>query len=241
MFRLESVSPLVVAWAVSLGLGGLLLMLFLAGDPPEDERPGANSPAAVDQRPAGPAVAAPVASEPGNPGQDATSVAKSDTDGPGAAGGAEQVVDDKTPTAAPPPQRLPQPARPDPVAGAKPNPPKQPTGPKAKPKPEPKPRPAREIEAALELPIVRYVHQKPVAVSAVIREIKQLGGIEVRLDKGLKGSGRLDRNVQLDLSKTTVGGILDAALKGVGLTRRVHDGYVLIVLPANGADPRGTR
>jgi hypothetical protein len=131
------------------------------------------------------------------------------------------------------------------VAGAKPNPPKQPTGPKAKPnpdpKPEPKPRPAREIEAALELPIVRYVHQKPVAVSAVIREIKQLGGIEVRLDKGLKGSGRLDRNVQLDLSKTTVGGILDAALKGVGLTRRVHDGYVLIVLPANGADPRGTR
>ena len=245
MFRLESVSPLVVAWAVSLGLGGLLLMLFLAGDPPEDERPGANSPAAVDQRPAGPAVAAPVASELGNPGQDATSVAKSDTDGPGAAGGAEQVVDDKTPTAAPPPQRLPQPARPDPVAGAKPNPPKQPTGPKAKPKPEPKPepkrRPAREIEAALELPIVRYVHQKPVAVSAVIREIKQLGGIEVRLDKGLKGSGRLDRNVQLDLSKTTVGGILDAALKGVGLTRRVHDGYVLIVLPANGADPRGTR
>jgi hypothetical protein len=113
MLRLESVSPLVVAWAVSLGLGGLLLMLFLAGDPPEDERPGPNSPAEVDQRPAGPAVAAPVASEPGNPGQAATSVAKSDTDGPGAAGGAEQVVDDKTPTAAP----QPQPARPDPVAG----------------------------------------------------------------------------------------------------------------------------
>jgi len=251
MFRLESVSPLVVAWAVSLGLGGLLLMLFLAGDPPEDEPPGANSPAAVDQRPPGPAVAAPVASEPGNPGQDATSVAKSDTDGAGSAGGAEQVVDNKKSTAAPPPpEPEPQPARPDPVAVAKPNPPKQPMVPQSKPKPEPKPRPAREIEAALELPIVRYVHQKPVAVSAVIREIAQLGGIEVRLDKalkalkglnGLKGKDRLDRKVQLDLGKTTVGEILDAALKMVGLTRRVHDGYVLIVLPANGADPRGTR
>jgi hypothetical protein len=45
----------------------------------------------------------------------------------------------------------------------------------------------------------------------------------------------------LDLSRTTVGGILDAALKTVGLTRRVVDGYVLIVLPANGESERGTR
>ena len=75
----------------------------------------------------------------------------------------------------------------------------------------------------------------------VIREISQLGGIDVRLDKGLKGDVRLDGTVQLDLGKTTVGGILDAVLKQAGLTRRVHDGYVLIVLPANGADPCGTR
>ena len=67
------------------------------------------------------------------------------------------------------------------------------------------------------------------------------GGVDVRLEEGLAGDSRLERTVQLDLDKTTVGGILDAALEMVGLTRRVQDGYVLIVLPVNGADPRGTR
>ena len=130
---------------------------------------------------------------------------------------------------------------------AKPNRPQHPAAPQvkpapdSKPKPKPKPRPAVEIEAALKLPIVRYVHQKPVAVSVVIREISQLGGIDVRLDKGLKGDVRLDGTVQLDLAKTTVGGILDATLKMVGLTRRVRVGYVLIVLPANGEPDCGTR
>ncbi len=257
MFRLESVSPLVVAWAVSLGLGGLLLMLFLSGDPSEDLPPQVNDPAVPAppvqpvqpvQRPSGPEVAGPVGSEPGQPvagpSQSAAAVAKSD------AAGVEQEPDGKNSPAAPPPEPQAQPAQPARTASAvaaKPNRPQQPAAPQvkpapdSKPKPKPKPRPAVEIEAALKLPIVRYVHQKPVAVSVVIREISQLGGIDVRLDKGLKGDVRLDGTVQLDLGKTTVGGILDATLKMVGLTRRVRDGYVLIVLPANGADPRGTR
>ena len=79
------------------------------------------------------------------------------------------------------------------------------------------------------------------SVSAVIREVEQLGGIEIRMDGGVAGGDRLKRSVRLDLSQTTVGGILDAALKMVGLTRRVVDGYVLIVLPANGEPERGTR
>ena len=248
MFRLESVSPLVVAWAVSLGLGGLLLMLFLSGDPSEDLPPQVNDPVVPVQRPPGPEVADPAGSEPGQPvaGPSQSAAAKSD------AAGVEQEPDGKNSPAAPPPEPQAQPAQPARTASAvaaKPNRPQQPAAPqvkptpdsKPKPKPKPKPRPAVEIEAALKLPIVRYVHQKPVAVSVVIREISQLGGIDVRLDKGLKGDVRLDGTVQLDLAKTTVGGILDATLKMVGLTRRVRDGYVLIVLPANGADPRGTR
>jgi hypothetical protein len=93
----------------------------------------------------------------------------------------------------------------------------------------------------LQLSILRFVHKQPVPVSAVIREVEQLGGIEIRLDGGVAGDDRLKRSVRLDLSRTTVGGILDAALKPVGLTRRVVDGYVLIVLPANGESERGTR
>ncbi len=93
----------------------------------------------------------------------------------------------------------------------------------------------------MQLSILRFVHKQPVPVSAVIREVEQLGGIEIRLDGGVAGDDRLKRSVRLDLSRTTVGGILDAALKPVGLTRRVVDGYVLIVLPANGESERGTR
>jgi hypothetical protein len=93
----------------------------------------------------------------------------------------------------------------------------------------------------LQLPILRFVHKQPVSVSAVIREVEQLGGIEIRIDGGVAADDRLKRSVRLDLRQTTVGGILDAALKTVGLTRRVVDGYVLIVLPANGESERGTR
>ena len=239
MFRLESISPPVVAWAVSLGFGGLLLMMFLSGDPPS-EQPPAEMPVHADRPEA--AAADPAAREPQRRGQDVATAETSVAEVVPSAPAAETVLPDKKLVEVPQPRPRPVPPEPpDARVAAEPKQPEQPAAPKPNPAPRPVPRPAREIEAALTLPIVRYVHQKPVAVLVVIREIEQLGGVDVRLEEGLAGDSRLERTVQLDLDKTTVGGILDAALEMVGLTRRVQDGYVLIVLPVNGADPRGTR
>ena len=114
------------------------------------------------------------------------------------------------------------------------------------PKPvEPKPvvappRPAREIARALNLPILRYVQKEPVAVSLVLDEVAQLSGVELRLADGLPGDPRLAKTVRLELERTTVGGILDAVLEMIGLSRRVHDGFVEIEPPVKGAERRGS-
>lgn len=235
MFRLESISPLIVAWAVSLGLGGLLLMLFFSDDPTPEDSP-VQAPVLTDQASEAPVDRA--AREPERPEQDVSAAENPVGDvGRPVAAPEKVVADNRPPQVAESPPRPDPPGPVDPPVAAKP---KQPAKPKP-PRPTPAPRPAEKIEAALKLPVVRYLHQKPIMASVVIREIEQLGGIEVRIDESLAGDNRLDRTVQLDLSKTTAGGILDALLEMIGLTRRVHDGYVLIVSPANGADSRGTR
>ncbi|HCD00868.1 MAG TPA: hypothetical protein DER64_10095, partial [Planctomycetaceae bacterium] len=111
----------------------------------------------------------------------------------------------------------------------------------AEPKPAAAPpRSAREIARALDLPILRYVHKEPVAVLLVLGEVAQMSGVEVRLVDGLAGDPRLAKTVRLELDRTTVGGILDAALEMIGLTRRVHDGFVQIEPSVKGVEPRGS-
>ncbi len=263
MSRLESISPLVVAWAVSLGFGGLLLILAFSD---ETSVPGE----AVGQRPAvqkaDQASAMLAASGPGEDSPEMSDPRKSVvTTDPAASPESEENVRPAEPKPAEPKPAESKPAESKPAeskpaeskpAESKPAEPKpaepKPAEPKpaeskpAEPKPaEPKPaaappRSAREIARALDLPILRYVHKEPVAVSLVLGEVAQMSGVEVRLVDGLAGDPRLAKTVRLELDRTTVGGILDAALEMIGLTRRVHDGFVQIEPSVKGVEPRGS-
>ena len=243
MSRLESISPLVVAWAVSLGFGGLLLILAFSD---ETSVPGE----AVGQRPAvqkaDQASARLAASGPGEDSPEMSDPRKSVvTTDPAASPESEENVRPAEPKPAESKPAESKPAESKP-AESKPAEPK-PAEPKpAEPKPaEPKPaaappRSAREIARALDLPILRYVHKEPVAVSLVLGEVAQMSGVEVRLVDGLAGDPRLAKTVRLELDRTTVGGILDAALEMIGLTRRVQDGFVQIEPSVKGVEPRGS-
>ena len=213
MSRLESISPLVVAWAVSLGFGGLLLILAFSD---ETSVPGE----AVGQRPAvqkaDQASARLAASGPGEDSPEMSDPRKS--------------VVTTDPAASPESEENVRPVEPKPVE-PKPVEPKPAAAP---------PRSAREIARALDLPILRYVHKEPVAVLLVLGEVAQMSGVEVRLVDGLAGDPRLAKTVRLELDRTTVGGILDAALEMIGLTRRVHDGFVQIEPSVKGVEPRGS-
>ncbi|MBO53024.1 MAG: hypothetical protein CMJ69_19860 [Planctomycetaceae bacterium] len=237
MSRLESISPLVVAWAVSLGFGGLLLILVFSD---ETTVPGqvVEHPAMqkVDEVSEGlPASApdeeSPEVSDPRKGGASTDSVTS-------------QESEDSIRTAESKPVE-PKPVEPKPVEPKAVEP--KAVEPKAvEPKAvEPKavvapPRPAREIARALNLPILRYVQKDPVAVSLVLDEVAQLSGVELRLADGLPGDPRLAKTVRLELERTTVGGILDAVLEMIGLSRRVHDGFVEIEPPVKGAERRGS-
>lgn len=242
MFRLETVSPMLVAWAVSLGLGGLLLFLFLSGD--ATEVAPTVKPVVADRRPKPqpPVVAGPAAApepepitRPGPVVADAKEnqpvvapVQKPKVKPPSATPPVRQEASGKAPLAKP--VKPPQPDAGVPRAVAKPKPPRR-----------PRLRSAREIREALKLPITRYMHQGPIKLRQVLREVGQLGGVDLRIDKSVVGDSRLEQTVQLDLKKTSAGEILDAALESTGLTHQVHDGYVLIVPTNIGAASLGPR
>lgn len=246
MFRLETVSPMLVAWAVSLGLGGLLLFLFLSGDATEvapTVKPVVAGPRRQPNPPvvAGPAAAPeperitrprPVVADAKESQPVVAPVQKPTVKSPSANPAVRPKSGEKAPLAKP--VKHPQPDAGVPRAVAKPKPP-------SRPEPRSRLRSAREIREALKLPIKRYVHQGPVKLRQVLREVGQLGGVDLRIDKSLVGDSRLEKIVELDLKKTSAGGILDAALESTGLTHQVHDGYVLIVLTNNGAASLGPR
>ena len=217
MSRLESISPLVVAWAVSLGFGGLLLILVFSDETTVPgqvvEHPAMQKADEVsDGLPASaPDEESPEVSDPRREGASTDSVTSPESE------------DSVRPT------------------GSKSTEPKavEPKAVEPKPVVAP-PRPAREIARALNLPILRYVQKEPVAVSLVLDEVAQLSGVELRLADGLPGDPRLAKTVRLELERTTVGGILDAVLEMIGLSRRVHDGFVEIEPPVKGAERRGS-
>ena len=217
MSRLESISPLVVAWAVSLGFGGLLLILVFSDETTVPgqvvEHPAMQKADEVsDGLPASaPDEESPEVSDPRREGASTDSVTSPESE------------DSVRPT------------------GSKSTEPKavEPKAVEPKPVVAP-PRPAREIARALNLPILRYVQKEPVAVSLVLDEVAQLSGVELRLADGLPGDPRLAKTVRLELERTTVGGILDAVLEMIGLSRRVRDGFVEIEPSVKGAERRGS-
>ena len=218
MSRLESISPLVVAWAVSLGFGGLLLILVVSDETSgpgqvDEHRPAMQKDDEVsDGLPASvPDEKSPEVSDPRNVVASTDSVTSPESEDSG------RPTESKS--------TEPKPVEPKPV--------------EPKPVVAP-PRPAREIARALNLPILRYVLKEPVAVSLVLDEVSQLSGVELRLADGLAGDPRLAKTVRLELARTTVGGILDAVLEMIGLSRRVRDGFVEIEPSVKGAERRGS-
>ena len=227
MSRLESISPLVVAWAVSLGFGGLLLILVFSDETTVPgqvvEHPAMQKADEVsDGLPASaPDEESPEVSDPRREGASTDSVTSPESEDSVRPTGSKSTE----PKAVEPKAVEPKPVEPKPV--------------EPKPVVAP-PRPAREIARALNLPILRYVQKEPVAVSLVLDEVAQLSGVELRLADGLPGDPRLAKTVRLELERTTVGGILDAVLEMIGLSRRVHDGFVEIEPPVKGAERRGS-
>ena len=217
MSRLESISPLVVAWAVSLGFGGLLLILVFSDETTVPgqvvEHPAMQKADEVsDGLPASaPDEESPEVNDPRKGGASTDSVTSQESE--------DGVRTAESKSTEPKPVE-PKPVEPKPVVAP--------------------PRPAREIARALNLPILRYVQKEPVAVSLVLDEVAQLSGVELRLADGLPGDPRLAKTVRLELERTTVGGILDAVLEMIGLSRRVHDGFVEIEPPVKGAERRGS-
>ena len=246
MFRLETVSPMLVAWAVSLGLGGLLLFLFLSGDATEDVPAVKPTVAARRPIPNPPVVPGPAETpEPDRKISPGPVVANATPGQPVATPVKKHSV--KPPATAPPVRRessdkaLVSKAVTHSRPGAGTDRAIEEPGPSSRPEPRPQLRSAREIGEALRLPIKRYVHPKPVQLRQVLREVGQIGGVDLEIDKSLVGDSRLEQTVQLDLKKTTAGGILDAALESTGLTHHVHAGHILIVQTNNGAASRGPR
>jgi len=99
-----------------------------------------------------------------------------------------------------------------------------------------------DTRKALALPVLAYKNEKPVSVTQVIREIELLAGVEIRWGGGVTADVLAGKSVQLDLSMTTAGKILEAVLGKAGLTHAVRADYVEVLpsRPASGADPRGS-
>ena len=227
MSRLESISPLVVAWAVSLGFGGLQLILVFSDETTVPgqvvEHPAMQKADEVsDGLPASaPDEESPEVSDPRREGASTDSVTSPESEDSVRPTGSKSTEPKAVePKAVEPKAVEPKAVEPKPVVAP--------------------PRPAREIARALNLPILRYVQKEPVAVSLVLDEVAQLSGVELRLADGLPGDPRLAKTVRLELERTTVGGILDAVLEMIGLSRRVHDGFVEIEPPVKGAERRGS-
>ncbi len=240
MARLESLSPLVVAWAVALGFGGLLLVMSLMTDPVGHGGPQpAGTAANVIPEPRGaipPSGSSPAAKPEAGPMRgDAPPVPPPTVvvtppmaeTGDAEPGNGEAVAATPQrpvkPTSPDRDARKPEPCPSRPIASS---PDEKPSG-----KKPPKSKPAKsalQIRESLRQPVRSFSQEQPVAARELLREIEELAGVELRLAKGLASDPRLARKVKLDLRQTTIDGILGALLKEVGLAHKVHDGYVLV-------------
>lgn len=250
MSRLESVSPLVVSWAVALGFGGLLLILIMSNDPPQkpqeppqNERQQNSSEQAV-RKPvdvvevgegaegAGPrrqGMPATNGQNPSNAGRGSVPLAVEPPDvsskaKPGSTGtknvGGATTKKNVTSLVGEKPQA--RPVTPTPPQTRRPD---IPTAPEPTP---PKTRTVREITQALAQPVSEFRQEKAVELRGLLREVAILAGVEFRFDPDLDEEVGLEQKVSLTIKATTVDQILVNLLARVRLTRDVREGHVWI-------------
>lgn len=97
------------------------------------------------------------------------------------------------------------------------------------------PRPSYNVELALQQPIRRFSQGRPVKCRELLRQVEELAGIPIVMDAVAQSPGaeKLDREVSLELSDTTVEGILAAVVERVGLGYETGSefGIRLTILP----------
>ena len=87
------------------------------------------------------------------------------------------------------------------------------------------------IEARLKQKIARFEQVKPVPFVKLLDVLEDLAGVPIGWDLESVDDQQLQKPVTLKLPQTTVGEILDALLKQVGLERRIVDGRIELVIP----------
>ncbi len=143
-----------------------------------------------------------------------TATAKPDADLKRADGAAPKPGDDPTLPAN-------QPDAPKPVAN------NLPPEPPPVPVPEvPKNETVETIEARLKQKLARFDQAKPVPFVKLLDVLEDLAGVSIVWDLETVDDKQLQKTVTLKLQQTTVGEILDALLKQVGLSRHIADGRI---------------
>ncbi len=95
----------------------------------------------------------------------------------------------------------------------------------------PKIETTESIEARLKQKLARFEQVKPVPFVKLLDVLEDLVGVPIVWDLESVDEKQLQKPVTLKLPQTTVGEILDAVLKQVGLERRIVDGRIELVIP----------
>lgn len=98
--------------------------------------------------------------------------------------------------------------------------------------PTPKPPPIisdETINARLNQKVASFDQSKPIPFIKLLDLLEDLAGVPIVWDLETVDDKQLQKSVSLKLQQTTVGAILDAVLKQVGLSRRVGNGQIELV------------
>lgn len=85
------------------------------------------------------------------------------------------------------------------------------------------------INARLNQKVASFDQSKPVPFIKLLDLLEDLAGVSIVWDLETVDDKQLQKSVSLKLQQTTVGAILDAVLKQVGLSRRVGNGQIELV------------
>lgn len=95
-------------------------------------------------------------------------------------------------------------------------------------------RPNFDIETALSQPIARFSQVRPVKAVELLQQLEELAGIPITVEEVAAGpsASRLQREVSVELSQTTVRDILTTVLARVDLTFETGSEFgVRVVIP----------
>lgn len=122
-----------------------------------------------------------------------------------------------------------RPLDPKPIAEQKPKLPPPPPDPQPDPIPEAPARlTAEQITARLKQPVARFDQTKPVPFVKLLDLLEDMAGVAIVWDVNRVDDEQLQQPMTLRLEQTTVGAILETAIKQVKLQHRLADGQIVL-------------